>query len=133
MLMFVTFALVLGLAAAYVYREKQEDMVHRLAAGVLLCFAGYFLYQAVYYWQIGESVRNFYNGGAGIDVVNGSTTTTFFSSSDPRVAEYMALQRGDVSVIMVLSPLLPVLAVFVTFYSAYWILQKFYFGRGEEG
>ncbi len=132
MLMFALFALVLGVAAALVYRSNPNDNIYKITSGVLLCGTLYFCYLFLFYYQVGLDVRSFYNNGRGTVFVQtlGNTTVshTFYDSSDIRVGEYLALRQGDYGFISVVSPLLPIFIGIIILWMIYDVSQKYFFG-----
>lgn len=135
MLTELLFAFVAGLAGNYIW-HKSDDVLYKLGAGVMFFVAIFFIYQSVYYWNIGEDMRNFYNSGTGSSYIysNGSTniTRTFYSNSDTRVGTYFATQKADEQFLLLVSEYFPYLAFILAGWYFWHITNEAYFGKKEQ-
>ena len=127
MIWLLVFAAVFGGLGYIAYKNSKNStkMYSKLAALALFFLSVFYLYQFVYYTQVGNDIAKFYAGGAGVEYTDNTTgnTTTFYSTSEEQMGEYFAMQRANRDVLTILSANLPIFAIFLAGYLIWYYVE----------
>ena len=131
MLYLLVFSAVLGGLGYLAYKRSKVEtrLFAKIAAFALFTLSVWYAYQFIYYQQVGADVGKFYNSGAGITY----NTTTFYSSTDVSVGEYLSLQKANTNFITIISNITPYLALLLGAYLLWYYVEVGLYARDDAG
>ena len=128
-------AVLAGLTLMVWKRAKLDTRLYAKVATIALAFLSvFYFYQFAYYTQIGNDIGRFAGGGStGITYTNSlGNSTTFLSSTDVQVGEYLAQQKANADVITILSGIMPILAILLAGYLLWYYVEVGLYARDDE-